>query len=342
MLTLKQLAMLAGVATSTVSKALNNSPDISEETKRQIVELAMQNGYQKKFRKKSTSKPGISGPKIGLIYSDVVSRYYSKLIQAYSNKIRSMGGILLACDAQFSAEQAAVLCNYLDQQCHVDGIISIYGSWNPAALPKTRAPLVGNVGIKAIDALVEGSLPFDYICVNARTGLTQAIECLISNGHRDIAFLGETRSSTRRALFEEIMRQHDLPIQPGLLRTTDLRFEDAGYEMMHALLEEGLRPTAVVCGYDDIAVGAAKAIFEAGLQIPEDISLVGYDNTRVRLYNQKMLASVNCYIEDQVSIVMAMLMKRISGPPGRAIQNVSLQTTFEPYETIGPAKLAPL
>lgn len=338
MLTLKQLAKLADVSTSTVSKALNNSPDISEETRRQIVELAAQNGYQKKFRKRSTASSGISGPKIGLIYCDIVSRYYSKLIQAYNTKVSGMGGVLLACDAQFSKERVAVLCNYLDQQCHVDGIISIYGSYDLSSLPKTRAPLVGNVGIKAIDSMVEGSFPFDSICVNAKVGLTQAIDCLAENGHREIAFLGESHSNTRRILFEDIMRQRGLPLRPELLRSTELRFEDAGYETMHAILEEGLRPTAVVCGYDDIAVGASKAIFEAGLQIPEDISLIGYDNTRVRLHNQKTLASVNCFIDDQVSIVMAMLMKRISGPADRATQNVSLQTAFVPYETVGPAK----
>lgn len=64
---------------------------------------------------------------------------------------------------------------------------------------------------------------------------------------------------------------------------------------------------------------------------------MGYDNTQVRLYNGKMLASINSFIEDQVSIVMAMLMKRISCPGDRAIQNVSLQTAFVPYETVGPA-----
>lgn len=338
LLTLRQLAGLAGVSTSTVSKALNNSPDISSETRDQIVDLAAKHGYQRKFRKKSAAKPGISGPKIGLIYSDVVSRYYSKLIQAYNVKLGAMDGVLLACDAQFSPKRAIELCNYLDQQCHVDGIISIYGSLELfASLPRTRAPLVGSLGINALDALVNGSFPYDYICVNAKTGLSQAVDFLVRNGHRRIAFLGETRSRLRQDIVVDLLEQAGLPLQPGYLRVTEHRFEEAGYETMHALLEEGLRPTAVLCGYDDIAVGASKAIFEAGLRIPEDISLIGYDNTRVRLYNQRMLASVNSFVEDQVRIVMAMLMKRISGPSDRVIQNVSLQTAFLPYETAGPA-----
>lgn len=338
MLTLKQLAEAANVSTSTVSKALNNSPDISEETRNYIVDLATKNGYQKKFRKKSNVKPGVTGPKIGLIYSDVISRYYSKLIEAYNHKISDMGGVLLACDAQFSTERAAALCNYLDQQCHVDGIISIYGSCDLAALPKTRAPLVGSVGIRAINTVVSGTFPCDYICINAKTGLTQAIECLVAGGHRDIAYLGEVHSHARHALFIDVMSQFQLPIHEGFVRTSHLRFAEAGYELMHDMLAEGKVPTAVICGYDDIAMGASTAIFEAGLRIPEDISLIGYDNTQQRLSNQKMLASINSFVEDQVSIVIAMLMKRITSTSLSAIQNVSLQTAFLPYETVGPCK----
>jgi len=337
-MTLKQLAMEANVSTSTVSKALNNSPDISEETKKFILDLAERNGYRKKYRKKSAAKPGFSGPKIGLIYSDVISRYYSRLIQAYSEKVSSMGGILIACDAQFSNERVTMLCNFLDQQCQVDGIVSIMGSCDLSAMPKTRAPLLCNVGVKAMPSLLNGDYAFDYICLNAKTGMTQAIEYLVRNGHRDIAYIGETHSNNRRILFEDIMGQLGIPIRDGFIRVTNLRFEEAGYRMMREMLQEGLRPTAVLCGYDDIAVGAAKAIMEAGLRVPEDISLIGYDDTRQRIYNQKMISSISSFIDDQVSIGMAMLMKRISSTTSNAVQNVSLQTAFMPYETVGPCK----
>lgn len=340
-MTLKELAMEAHVSTSTVSKALNNSPDISEETKKFILDLAEQHGYRKKYRKKSAAKSGFSGPKIGLIYSDVISRYYSKLIQTYSEKVSAMGGILLACDAQFSNERITMLCNFLDQQCQVDGIISIMGSCDLSAMPKTRAPLVCNVGVKAMPSLLNGDYPFDYICINAKTGMTQAIEYLVRNGHRDIAYIGESYSVNRRLLFEDIMNQLELPIRDGFVRTTNLRFEEGGYRMMRDMLQDGLRPTAVICGYDDNAVGAAKAIHEAGLRVPEDISLIGYDDTRQRIYNQKMLASISSFVEDQVSIGMAMLMKRISATTSSAVQNVSLQTAFMPYETVGPCHKEP-
>ena len=168
--------------------------------------------------------------------------------------------------------------------------------------------------------------------------MTQAIEYLVRNGHRNIAYLGETHSVNRRLLFEDIMNQLGLPIQEGYVRATNLRFEEAGYRMMREMLHEGLHPTAVLCCYDDIAVGAAKAIQDAGLRVPEDISLIGYDDTRQRIYNQKMLSSISSFVDDQVSIGVAMLMKRISTTTSTAVQNVSLQTAFMPYETVGPCK----
>lgn len=334
-MTLKELAQQARVSTSTVSKALNNSPDISEETKNLILNLAEEAGYRKKYRKKSAARPGFSGPKIGLVYSDVVSRYYSRVIQAYSDRVTELGGVLIACDAQFSRERVTMLCNYLDQQCQVDGIICITDAGS--SIPRTRAPLLCSVGIASMSSEA-GNYTFDYICSNAKTGLIQAIEYLLRNGHREIAYIGERHSVTRLELFREIMAHMKLPIPEGFVRTTNLRFEEAGYRMMRELLQEPRRPTAVLCAYDDMAIGASKAIYEAGLRVPEDISLIGYDDTRQRIYNQKMLASISSFIDDQVSIGMTMLMKRISDPGAAAVQNVSLQTAFMPYETVGPAR----
>lgn len=337
-MTLNELAKLAGVSISTVSKAMNNSPDISAETRQAILQLAEEQGYQKKQRKRSPGKSGFSGPKIGLIYSDVVSRYYSRLIQAYTDKISALGGVVLACDAQFSDERVSALCSFLDQQCQVDGIININGSTDLSVIPNTRAALLCNVGVGAMPNLVNGDYAFDYICTNAKTGMLQAIEYLVRCGHRDIAYIGEPHSSVRQALFEEIMAQLDLPLPEEFLCITPLRFEEAGYRMMTQLLRQPHRPTAVLCAYDDIALGAAKAIYEAGLQVPEDISLIGYDDTRQRIFNQRMLSSISSFIDDQVSIGVAMLLKRMAAPGTCAVQNVSLQTAFMPYETVGFCK----
>ena len=339
--TLKELAELAGVSTSTVSKALNNSPDISEETRDQIVELAIREGYHKKFRKKSAARPsGFAGPKIGLIYSDAISSYYSRVIDAFSRRVRDMDGVLLACDANFSQERSISLCNYLDQQCHVDGIISLFNSYDPSDFPTTRAPMIASFGQTSFRKVMDGYIPCDLFCINARTGLNQAVEQLLALGHRDFAFLGENHTRYREHLFLELAEEHGLTVPERCIRVSTLRFEEAGYTSMRELLEDGCRPTAVICAYDDIAVGASKAILEAGLRIPEDLSLVGFDNSSLRLYNQKILASVDSFVEDQPRLVLDLLMKRITEPSDGVIQNIALQTAFIPNETIGPVRKA--
>lgn len=340
-MTLQELAQQAGVSVSTVSKALNNSPDISQQTRQMILDLAEQQGYQKKQRRKFSDKNGFPGPKIGLVYSDVVSRYYSRLIQAYNDKIIALGGVVIACDAQFSDQRQAALCNFLDQHCQVDGIISISAAKDLATIPKTRAPILCSVSdVATMPEHSSGSFPFDYIFTNARAGIHQALEYLIQCGHRDIAYISEPHSKSRQTLFEESAAQLGLSIPPSYWKLTPLRFEEAGYRMMQELLQEDRRPTAVLCAYDDIAIGAAKAIYEAGLRVPEDISLIGYDDTRQRIFNQKILASISSFVDDQVSIGVAMLLKRIAAPGSGAVQNVSLQTAFLPYETAGPCKSA--
>jgi len=336
--TLKELARLAGVSTSTVSKALNNSPDIAEETRDQIVELAMREGYHKKFRKKSAARPSsFAGPKIGLIYSDVISSYYSRVIEAFSRRVSDMDGVLIACDASFSNERSLALCNFLDQQCHVDGIISLSNTYDPSDFPTTRAPMIASFGQSSFRKVMDGYIPCDLFCINAKTGLKQAIEQLMALGHRDFAFIGESHTHYRERLFLELAEEHDLKIPAGCVRISSRRFEEAGFTAMRELLAEGYRPTAVLCGYDNLAVGASKAILDAGLRIPEDISLVGFDNSRLRLYNQKILASVDSFVEDQARLVLDLLMKRITEPSDGVIQNIALQTAFIPNETIGPA-----
>jgi len=337
MLTLKELAALAGVSTSTVSKAMNNSQDISAETRDYIVDLAVKHGYQKKFRKKNSSAQGISGPKIGMICTDLSSRHYARMLEVFSQRVREMGGILLVCDARFSEDHAISLCNYLDQQCHVDGIIAVYGSFDGTRFPKTRAPLVGSFSHRPVSNVVDSVQPYDLICVNNKSGMAQALEYLMQRGHRDFAYIGERYTIARNRHWPELMQQYGLPMPENRYCITDLRFEDAGYEMMHKMLQEGPPPTAVICGYDDIAVGASKAILEFGLRIPEDISLVGFNNCQLRLYDQKILASIDGFIEEQVRLSLDLLMNRIANPGESAIQNVVLQTAFVPTETVGPA-----
>lgn len=330
MITLRELSAIAGVSVSTVSKAINNSSDISDETKLRVQQLAQQYGYTPPRRHAAEQRR--DGPVIAMIYSDTTSNYYTRVIEAMDERVNEKGGLLIMGNASFDTRRIVELMNYFQSIPSVDGIVVVSALNVFGNLPRARLPLVG-ISYPSFE-----THPFDYICVNDGVGIDEAVEYLVRKGHRRIAFISEPFTSHRLEFFENAMRLRNIEPEPGLIRVSRRRFYDAGYECMKEILDQGEPPTAVFAAYDDIAVGAAQAIREAGLRIPQDVSVLGIDNTRQTVAYHQELASVDCHIGDQVSIALALLTKRIRGHDFSAVQNVSLHTNFVERETVGPAR----
>lgn len=329
MITLKELAGLAGVSISTVSKALRGESDIGQETQERIRELAEQQGYRRVIRKRAREKA--EGLTIAMIYSDIVSRYYSRLLAQFDDGVTEKGGILLSSCARFETRRMVELCEYFDRSGAVDGLICVSPVNVLGEIPKPALPMVG------ISYPNTESHPFDCLSVDDGLGIEEAICCFQQNGHSKIAFIGETFTEHRRQFFVDSMRRHGLSVPEQYLYVSKERFEQAGYEGMRQLLAGGNAPTAVLAAYDDIALGAAHAAHEAGLRIPEDLSIAGIDNTMISIEDNKILASVNCHMEEQVEITLGLLTKKIQEPEFTAVQNVNLRTEFVPRSTVGPA-----
>ena len=326
MTTLKELAEIAGVSVSTVSKALNDSNDIGDDTKQRIVDLASTYGYNKNTKKRKALLN--EGPKIAIIYSDITSNYYSRLIEMFDNHIAEMNGVMVMGSARFATKRIIDLCRYFEACDSVDGIICVSPFNVFGDIPQFSIPMVG-LSYPSFE-----THPYDYICVNDGVGIDEGIAVFKKHGHKKIAFLSEKLTPHRLDFFLDSMERLGLKVDQSLIRVSDLRFEQAGVEMMNDIIEKGNIPTAVFAAYDDIAVGAAKAIYEAGLKIPEDISIAGVDNTMCMLDEHHMLASVNCHMEEQVDIAVSMLMKKVENPDFKVIQNVNLRTSFVERNTI--------
>jgi len=328
--TLKELAKIAKVSVSTVSKALNDSNDIAEETKLRIVNIAISNGYIKAQNKKSPEEK--KSPVIAVIYSDITSNYYSRLMDIFDTHIERMNGLMLMSCAEFETKRIIKLCRFFESIEKVDGIICVSPFNVFGDIPRSTLPMVG-LSYPSFE-----NHAFDYICIDDSVGIDEGVACFKKHGHSKIAFLSEGFTPHRLQYFRESMQRHGIPVDPALIRVSDKRFEQAGFEMMQDILSKGKLPTAVFAAYDDIAVGAAKAIYEEGLSIPEDISIAGIDNTMCLLNGHNMLASVNCHMEEQVDIATNLLMKKVNNPDFKVFQNVNLRTTFVERNTIADAR----
>ena len=123
-----------------------------------------------------------------------------------------------------------------------------------------------------------------------------------------------------------------MPINPRHVKTGETRFEQGGYEQMKLLLAEPDLPTAVIASYDQVAIGALKAIWEAGLNVPEDISLVGFDNIELDEFLPRKLTTVTNPVNAMAQIATKLLFSRITDADA-VTQTVSLHSALIVRET---------
>ena len=184
----------------------------------------------------------------------------------------------------------------------------------------------------------EGNSRFDQINLNDRSGMEQVVNHLAALGHTRIGFIGERLCVGRLNNLISLLKERSPDICDSHVKIGEMRFEAGGYEQMMLLLEEPDLPTAVIAGYDQMAFGALKAVWEAGLDVPEDFSLVGFDNVAQDEYLPRKLTSVANHVNSMAQIATQLLFNRIDYAGETVTQTVFLHPTLMVRETTRPVK----
>lgn len=290
--TIKDIARLANVSHTTVSRALNNSPLIKEVTKRKIVEIAQQLNYIPNYNAKS----------LVLQRSHTIGLFFTSLSRGTSSSFfaDTMRGVNSIIGVEYNLFVRGI-DDYSDYATihpkRFDGIILMSQSDADNAfiehVVNQQIPLV------VLNRLIPGG-SFVNIVSNDREGAGHAGEYLVAQGHRRIALIegmqGFKSTEQRRIGFLEAIQAGgiDVPAQyivPGEYST------ESGYEAMRKLLQLDTPPTAVFCSNDDMAIGAMNAAFEMGVRVPEDISVVGFDDIKFSMYTNPALTTIKRPIE---------------------------------------------
>lgn len=274
MATIKDVAKLAGVSTTTVSHVINKTRFVAEDTTKAVWEAINQLHYSPsavaRSLKVNTTKS------IGMIITTSEAPYFAEIVQAVEEYCYNLGYSLFLCNTQNNPEK---IQNHFDMltKKRVDGILvmcSEYPEKSLALFNTTNVPMVvmdWGFNENKSDRIIDHSLEGGYI----------ATQHLIDNGHKDIAiitgYLYKTTAKARYDGFVKAMNEAGLPIRPEWVYENDFQPE-GGYECMNYILRQEKLPTAVVCGCDVMALGAISAITERGLRVPQDISVIGYDN----------------------------------------------------------------
>lgn len=318
MATLKDIAEIAGVHVSTVSKALRDSTDLNEETKQRIVEIAEKLNYKYNLdKKKSIRGLGI----IGVICPEIISNYYAQIISVIEQEVKKEEFFCVIGFTNFEKDNESYYLNHLTN-ANIDGIIFLTESDDLGEVftdykRKINIPLV-------LVAQHTETKDFDCIRIDDDYGVRLAAEHLVDLGHKDIGYIGDELSNSRLNTLMKVMEENKLNINKKWMQVSIERFEKCGYESMNRIIKSGNIPTAVLAAYDGIAVGAIKAILDKNLQVPDDISVVGVDNIRSASYIKPELTTVASPIEEMGRIATKLLFKKIEDDQYKVIQNVKL------------------
>lgn len=333
MATLKDIAKAAGVSVSTVSKALNDSYEIKDETKIKIIRVAKELNYNINSEKLCANKN--KSHLIGVICPEVNSNYYAQLVSSLGASIAKRGYNSILAITGFEAEKEENYLNLFRNQ-EVDGIILITENKNIQAITH-RIKYLWNIPLVLIAADTEVS-DFDCIKIDDYFGVVTGMNHLIGLGHKNIAYIGDILSGGRFKAYKEAMRSNGVEVCDKSYRILDIRYEECGYQGMKDILESGEIPTAVFAAYDDVAIGAIRAITEYGMSIPEDISIVGVDNITVSPYLAKGLTTASSPIKEMAEVSISILTKKIKDDEYTVVQHV----LFKPELIIRETTAAPL
>ena len=324
---LNEIAELAGVNVSTVSRALKDSPSISSDTKEKIMQIAQENGYVVKERQTRHKT-------IGVIIPETVSHYYAKLAARLENKIYSEQYHMIISITDFDLTKLMQAMNMMIKY-GVEGIVvdlsASRGDRRDAiqAIAKCEIPLV---------IVSERDVACDRDCVylDYQPGVASVIQHLAELGHRKISYVGDELSHTRCEAFRHSC--DEIGCEVGEIMEGPERFEKGGYVQMKRLLAIDHAPRAILASYDQVAIGAIKALHEAGLHVPEDVSIVGFDNIDIDDYLLCPLTSVTNPVDKIAEIAVKILLNKIDHPDDMTVQHVALQPHLVVRETTGVNK----
>jgi LacI family transcriptional regulator len=321
MANIKQVALLAGVSTATVSHVLNRKPNVNPRLRERVLKVVRDLNYHPNTLARSLKTR--TSRTVGMIITDILNLFYPSVVRGAEDVLAREGYTLIVGNSDGDAEKEEAYYDTLIAK-RVDGLLLITcpTEYPPAYFSRHNSEETPVVLINRDYP----SLRADAFLVNHREGSQGAVAHLIGRGHRRIGIVtgpSQHVSSRQRFLgYEQALRDHGLPVDPTLIR--EGRFDiKSGYEQTKALLSLSERPTALFICNAPMAMAALRAIFDAGLRCPEDVALVSFDDMEWFDLIRPRITAVAQPTYELGASAAEMLLRRVSGefsdPPCRKV-----------------------
>ncbi len=285
---IKVVAQRAGVSTATVSRTINGSNKVTPATAERVRKAIEALHFYPNTNARSLGSGRSS--LYGLIISDITNPFFPELVRAFEDIAVEHGQEVLIANTNYDpARMESCVIRMIQRK--VDGVAIMTSEMEERlvkVLNHRDIPLVFmDVG--------EPGPGVSRVQVDHAAGIAMAMDHLVGLGHRTIAFISGPldlfSARTRYHAFEASLKRHGLSRDANLIREANHR-ADGGHNAMQQILESGAKPTAVMTSNDLTAIGALGAIHDRGLKVPDDISIVGYDDIVLSAYTQPSLTTL--------------------------------------------------
>lgn len=328
--TSRDVARLAGVSQPTVSRALRDDARVSEATKVRVREAAQLLGYVPSEAGRALSSGRTR--RIGLLLTDLDNQFYSHIIAPVHRELEALGYQLMLHTE--SADNATIVERLLANG--LDGVIlatTTVESAGPLRLKDRGLPFVY---FNRTGALIEA----DATVVDPEPGYREAVDRVVELGHRRIgAVLGPSNTSTaqaREAALRGALQAHGLTIDEADTRRVTYS-ADAGEEAAAEILRGEHPPTVLFCGNDVVAYGVLNAAHRAGLRVPDDLSVIGFDDLPEAAWPIVDLATVGYDIAGMAAAAADLVVRRIEQRDA-PIEQTRFTSAFVPRRSLAAAR----
>lgn len=298
-ITIKEVAKRCGVGVSTVSRALNNHSDINPETKARIMKVIEETGYipnnSARNLKRTDSKC------IAVLIKGITNPFFSPMIEVIEDETRRKKYSLVIRHVGAYEDEADVALE-LEKERKLRGIIFLGGGYRKSTnkLKSLSVPVVfSTIGAPLIES--QSKADFSSVSVDDRLESKRMIEHMIGLGHKKIAIITEgseelSVGQLRLQGYVEALKAAKIEVNDDLIRYVDPNLEhysvQNGYRTAKDLINSGTEFTAIFCVSDMLAIGACRALMDAGYKIPKDISVSGFDGLSIGQYYSPRLTTM--------------------------------------------------
>lgn len=305
--TLSDIAKACNVSVSTVSRALNHTGKIKEETVQKILATARELNYIQ-TEPAHTILPKINSNMIGFLVPNLLNPFFAELTENISKILAPKGYVLNLCVVGNSGQRVSEAIDILINS-HASGMIVSAINYPECAKDFERARQYMSI------VSIEGDVDHvDRIDTTDEQATYEIIEHLISNGHKKIGFIGYDYKvsilTNRLNGYRRALQNHNIDINPDYILEGEHCYESC-YQMTVSLLKQPDRPTAIHCFNEFTAYAAYDAIRDLGLSVPEDVSVTGFDNVFISRIIYPQLTTVDTQNEMMAKLAMNMLFDRI-------------------------------